>query len=98
MATVAKKRLEKTRRINLRATDRQEAILRRAADSEQRTMTDFVLDSAVEEAERVLADRRWFTVTEEQYCEFTSLLDAPVPATPKFDRLFSRPTRFPATE
>lgn len=30
-------------------------------------MTDFILDSAVERAERVLADRRWFIATDAQW-------------------------------
>jgi uncharacterized protein (DUF1778 family) len=59
-------------------------------------MTDFVLTSAVEQAERVLADRRWFTVSEEQFAEFERLLDAPVAPTPRFDGLFARPLVFDA--
>ena len=82
------------RRINLRATDRQEAILRQAADATDATLTDFILGSAVEHAERILADRRWFTTTDEQFEEFVRLLDAPLPSTDKFDRLFARKSRF----
>ena len=80
----------KTQRINLRTTDRQEALLRRAAEATDHTLTDFIMDSAVEHAQRVLADRRWFTATEEQFAEFLRLLDAPLPATDKFERLFAR--------
>lgn len=58
------------------------------------TMTDFILDSAVEHAQRVLADRRWFSASEEQFEEFVRLLDAPLPSTSKFDKLFARPSRF----
>lgn len=84
----------KSQRIDLRATERQEALLRRAAEATDRTLTDFVLGSAVEQAERVLADRRWFTASEEQFEEFVRLLDAPLPTTTKFDRLFARRSRF----
>ena len=84
-------RAPKAQRINLRATNRQEAILRRAAEATDRTLTDFVLDSAVDQAERVLADRQWFMVTEEQFSQFQRLLDAPLPSTSKFDKLFARP-------
>jgi len=84
-------RLSKSRRINLRATSRQEDLLRRAAEATDHTVTDFVLDSAVDRAQRVLADLRWFTATEEQYAEFVRLLDAPLPSTDKFERLFARP-------
>lgn len=86
----------KTQRINLRTTERQEQVLRRAAAATDRTMTDFIVDSAVERAERVLADRRWFTATDQQWGEFVLLLDAPLSpvAATKFDRLFARPSVF----
>lgn len=86
----------KTQRINLRATERQEALIRRAAEATDNTLTDFILISAVEQAERVLADRRWFTTTDAQFDEFVRLLDAPLPSTSKFSRLFSRASRLPA--
>lgn len=80
----------KNQRINLRTTERQEALLRRAAEATDHTLTEFIMDSAVEHAQRVLADRRWFTATEEQFSEFLRLLDAPLPETDKFERLFAR--------
>ncbi len=88
----------KNRRINLRATERQEAVLRRAAEATDHTLTDFVLDSAVAQAHQVLADRRWFVATGEQYEKFLRLLDEPLPSTAKFDRLFARPSRFAKAE
>ncbi|MBN9106850.1 MAG: DUF1778 domain-containing protein [Propionibacteriaceae bacterium] len=84
----------KSQRINLRTTERQEALLRRAAEATDHTLTDFIMDSAVDEAHRVLADLRWFTATEEQFAEFVRLLDAPLPSTERFDRLFARRSRF----
>lgn len=83
-------RRAKSQRINLRTTEHQEALLRRAAEATDNTLTEFIMTSAVEHAERVLADRRWFTATDEQYAEFLRLLDAPLPATDKFERLFAR--------
>jgi uncharacterized protein (DUF1778 family) len=91
-------RPSKTQRINLRATDRQETILRRAAETTDHTLPDFILGSAVEHAERVLADRRWFTATDVQFAEFQRLLDAPLPSTSKFEKMFSRRSRFDRTE
>lgn len=94
MADMTTEARAKSERINLRATARQEALLRRAAAATDHTMTDFILDSAVEQAERILADRRWFTATEDQFNEFLRLLDAPLPSTSKFDRLLARKSRF----
>ena len=87
-------RTTRSQRINLRATDRQEVLLRRAAEATDRTLTDFVLGSAVEYAERVLADRRWFIATDEQFAEFTRLLDEPLPQTSKFEKLFAQDSVF----
>lgn len=83
-------RWPKSQRISLRATERQEVLLRRAAEMTDHTLTDFILDSAVANAQSVLADQRWFIATDEQYQQFTVLLDAPLPSTDRFDRLFSR--------
>ncbi|SMO72657.1 DUF1778 domain-containing protein [Propioniciclava tarda] len=80
--------------INLRTTERQKNLLRRAAEATDHSLTEFILGSAVDQAERVLADRRWFTATDDQFAEFVRLLDAPLPTTIKFDRLFSRQSRF----
>ena len=87
-------RSSKTQQINFRAADRQADLLRRAAAETDSTVTDFVLDSAVDRAERVLADRRWFTVTQEQWQEFVSRLDEPLPSSPRFDALRRRPDPF----
>jgi len=97
-STTSAARSGKSSRINLRATPRQEEVLRRAAEATESTLTDFVLDSAVDRAQAVLADRRWFIVTPVQFDEFVHLLDAPLPSTEKFDRLFSRQTPFETAE
>ncbi len=83
----------KTKRINLRASERQEEILRQAALAEDTSLTDFILGSAVTHAERVLADRRWFVATPEQYDQFLEMLDAPI-NTPKLAALFAREAIF----
>src|SRR6266496_1591614 len=44
-------------------TDR---LVRQAAETAERTLTDFVVDAAVGEAERLLADRREFVLDAEQ--------------------------------
>lgn len=85
---------KKNQRIAVRATDRQEQLIRRAAEATDRSMTDFILESASMEAERVLADRRWFVLNEENWTEFNRLLDEPLPSTKKLDALASRPSPF----
>lgn len=87
-------RSAKDQRVNLRVSGRQEQLIRQAAAASDRTMTDFILESVVEHAERVLADRRWFLASEEQWAELQKLLDAPLPSTSKFQALTQRETPF----
>lgn len=92
--TESEARATRDQRINLRTSARQEQMIRRAAAATERTMTDFILDSAVERAERVLADRRWFMATPDQWAAFERILDEPLPSTRKFQRLAAMPTPF----
>jgi uncharacterized protein (DUF1778 family) len=80
----------KTRRIEARATERQEDLIRRAAALIDTSMSEFILETAVSRAEEVLAERTWFTSSAEKYEEFLDRLDAPWPDTGKFQALFSR--------
>jgi uncharacterized protein (DUF1778 family) len=98
LSTNVDARAAKAHRVNLRASARQEQVIRRAAAATDRTMTDFILDSAVERAERLLADRRWFLASAEQWAEFERLLDAPLPATERFEKLAARPDAFVAVK
>lgn len=81
-------------RLNFRASARQESMIRRAAEATDSTVTDFILGSVMESAERVLADRTWFVADEEQWAEFQRLLDTPLPPMPKLDRLLRRVSPF----
>jgi uncharacterized protein (DUF1778 family) len=81
-------------RINLRASARQEQLLKQAAAATDRTMTDFVLEAAVVEAERVLADRRWFLIDNQQWAQFKQLLDQPARDLPKLRALLAKPSAF----
>jgi uncharacterized protein (DUF1778 family) len=85
-------------RVNFRISGRQEQLIRQAAAASDRTMTDFILESVVEHAERVLADRRWFMATDEQWAELQRLLDEPLPSVDKFRALAKRPSPFAEAE
>lgn len=84
----------KSQRIDLRASEGQALVLRQAASLTETTMTDFILESAVERAEKVVADRRWFVANQAHWDEFQRLLDEPLPSTAKFERLAARPSPF----
>ena len=80
----------RTQRIDLRATPLQEALIQQAASQTDRSVSEFILSSATLEAERVLADRRWFSVSSEQFDAIEAVLDAPLEETSRFARLLAR--------
>src|SRR5438270_1789450 len=79
--------------INLRASERQRALIDRAAEALGRTRSDFMLDTACREAEAVLLDRRYFSLSEEAFKRFTRMLDSPPKDNPRLRRLLQ--TRAP---
>ena len=86
---VAHSRRVRTRRINLRATDRQEKLIRTGAETSGLSLTDFILDSACLQAEHVLADKREFIASPKQWKAFVEALDRPARVKPELVRLFS---------
>lgn len=63
--------------INLRANRGQKALIDRAATALGRTRSDFMLESACKEAETVLLDRRYFTLSSDEFERFSVALDKP---------------------
>jgi uncharacterized protein (DUF1778 family) len=72
-------------------TDR---LVRHAAQTAERTLTDFVVDAAVGEAERLLADRREFVLDSDRWERFVALLDRPPQDNPELEKLFAKPSVF----
>ncbi|MDR1432417.1 MAG: DUF1778 domain-containing protein [Propionibacteriaceae bacterium] len=79
----------KVGRIGLRVTARQEQVLKWAADATEHTLSDFVLDSAMAEAQQVLAARRWFMLDDDQYAEFDRLSQESLPSVNKLAKLLA---------
>lgn len=73
--------------INLRATRKQKTLIDQAAEALGRSRSDFMLDTVCREAENVLLDRRYFTLSEEAFRKFTTMLDKPPKENPKLRRL-----------
>ena len=63
----------------MRMSAQQRRTIAAAAAALDRSETDFMLEASVHEAERVLADRRWFVVDADAWKSFNAMLDAPVP-------------------
>ena len=77
-------------RLGLRATPEQETVLRRAAEVAQKSLTDFILDSACQAAEQTLLDQRLFMVSGRQYEDLLELLDRPAEDNAAVRELLSR--------
>ena len=93
MAIAQSKQMRKAKsaRFGLRATVEQEAVLRRAAALANKSLTDFILESAYQAAEQTLLDQRLFMVSDNQYQDFLELLDSPAQNNPGLNELFAKP-------
>ena len=83
-------------RWDFRVSPETDLLVRQAADTADRTLTDFVIDAALLQAERVLADRTQFILDDQQWVRFVELLDRPPEQKPGLEKLFSKPSIFSA--
>jgi uncharacterized protein (DUF1778 family) len=82
---------ESKQQINLRVDPRDRALFDRAADAQHETLTQFLVESGRERAERLLADRTHFVLGSEEWQELMEALDRPPRVNPGLADLFSRP-------
>jgi uncharacterized protein (DUF1778 family) len=80
------------KRLNLRATARQESLIRAGAKIRGVNVTDFILDSACTRAEEIIADQTLFTVPPQQWKKFIAALDRPSRPMPRLKKLFKEKT------
>ena len=80
----------RTARLGLRTTPAQEAVLRRAAEVSNKSMTEFILDSACQAAEQTLLGQRMFMLTGSQAGALLDMLDRPAQDNAGLKDLFSR--------
>lgn len=81
----------KTQRLNLRIEKDDEALFKQAALVHRESLTQFLVESGRERAERLLADRTSFSVDSDAWQEVVAVMDQPAKARPELSRLFSRP-------
>jgi uncharacterized protein (DUF1778 family) len=79
----------KDRRFQLRATAREEKLIKVAAERQGVNVTDFILSAAREKAEHTLADRTRFVLDEKQWKAFLAALDRPAKERPSLRKLFT---------
>lgn len=83
--------LSKSERIDVRATLPVKQLLQEAARAAHKNVSEFLLDAGILAANQMLADRRRFELSAEQWNAFQAALDQPVTAKPKLDKLLSEP-------
>ncbi len=93
MATRTTTRSEK---LDLRLTKHAKRALKAAAVASHRSLSEFVLESALARADEALADRRSFSPDAAQWKEFIAALDAPPRPLPRMERLLKEPGFFDA--
>jgi uncharacterized protein (DUF1778 family) len=84
----------RTEKLDLRLTLAAKQALMAAAAAERRSVSEFVLDSALARAEEMLAMRRHFGLDAEKWAEFMAALDAPARELPQVETLFAKPSVF----
>jgi len=86
----------RTEKLDLRISPAAKAKLQAAASASRRSMSDFVLESALSRAEETLADRRIFGLDAERWNIFQVALDAPAQPLPRLQALLDEPGFFDA--
>lgn len=94
MATAA----TRSEKLDLRLTRDAKRILSAAAAASKRSVSEFVLESALARAEETLPDRRKFVLSEKQWKVFLAALDAAPSPMPRLKRLLSEPSVFEKSE
>ena len=77
-------------RVNLRIAEEDQAVFKRAATANHETLTQFLVESGRERAERLLADRTSFRLSADDWQTLVAAMDRPAQARPELAKLFSR--------
>ena len=86
--------LRRSEKLDIRLTPQAKSRLVAAAETQQRSVSDFVLTSALERADEALADRRAISLNTADWTKFLAALDAPPRPMPRMKRLLREPGAF----
>jgi uncharacterized protein (DUF1778 family) len=87
-------RANRTEKLDLRLTRAAKQTLQAAASAAHKTVSEFVLEIALNEASERLADRVAFTLDERNWDAFVKALDASPRRHARLERLFHEPSVF----
>jgi uncharacterized protein (DUF1778 family) len=88
----------RTTKLDLRLSPQAKQTLAAAARAAHRSVSQFVLESALSRAEETLIERRHFELNAEQWDAFMAALDAPPREVPRLRRLFQEASAFDRAE
>jgi uncharacterized protein (DUF1778 family) len=88
----------RTEKLDLRLTPAAKRALQSAAAATARSVSEFVVESALARAEETLPDRRRFGLNAEQWAAFHAALDAPPRPLPRLAKLLREPSVFDTVE
>jgi len=80
--------------VRLKLTPSVKRTLQAAARISGRSVSQFVLESALTRAEETLPDRQRFGLSADQWTAFQASLDTPLPTPPRLRRLLCEPSVF----
>ena len=89
-------RTTRSEKLDLRLRRADKLALQAAAAALRRSVSEFVLESALARADEALADRRSFGLNATQWNAFMAALDAPPRPLPRLERLLKEPGFFDA--
>ncbi len=88
----------RTEKLDLRLTPAAKQVLQTAAAATARSVSEFVLESALARAEETLPDQRRFGLDAARWAAFHAALDAPPRPLPRLTRLLLEPSVFDPAE
>ena len=83
-------------KLDLRLSSADKWTLEAAASLSNRSVNEFVRESALSRTHEMLADRRTFLLSQSKWAEFQAALDAPTRHNPRIQRLLTEPGFFDA--
>jgi uncharacterized protein (DUF1778 family) len=83
---------QRSDKLDIRISPAAKRILQEAAQERHTTISQFVLESALDAAREILVERNRIGLDPEQWASFIAALDAPVERHPRMERLLKEPT------
>lgn len=84
----------RTEKLEMRLSPEAKRLLREAAELRHKSMSEFVLDSALAEAEAILLDRRIIQLNDADWTAFLAALDGPPRRDDRLEQILTSPSVF----